>query len=452
MTHRAPVSGRLSGRALPASDGGFSLPARAALLLATAASLLLLSTVPLAAQDGAATPPDDPRWLPWVGCWEPAESSDPEGSEFLVCVTPDEGGVLVESFLGGEVVNSDRIVADASTRALSEGGCEGTTQALWSSDGHRAYLASDLVCGADARRATRGLFAMGADGMEWIEIQAMATGGSEPALSVRRFHPASRATLALHEHTAPGQGLGLAIQTSRQAASRPLEARALAETTRSVGTEATAALVVEMGHAFDLDARALRSLRSEGVPSEVIDMMVAVTWPDRFQITASHEAQEVRPQPASASRHTPDYRLWPSLHFGYFGSPLWFPYSPRYAWRYGYGYGYRFGGGWYGGGWYGGGWASGPRYIVVAPGGGMVSERGRLTDSGYAPPPSRAGNARPAARSGSQPAASPQSRPAASSAPASRPAASSAPPPAATSGGSTTGARPAQRRGSGGGE
>lgn len=411
--------------------------------------------------------PEDPRWLPWVGCWEPVDEDLGDGSELLICVTPAEDGVRIETFLNGVSVSEDPIVADGSLHPMAEGGCEGSRQASWSADGRRVFLASDLICGAEAQRATRGLFAMGADGLDWIEIQAMTTAaGASPALSVRRFQPASRATLARHDQVAPGSGLGLAIQTSRASAARAMDGAALAEASEAAGKEVTSALVVEMGHAYALDARTLRAYRDAGVDPQVLDMMIAMSWPDRFQITAYGSAQEVLPEPRP-DRGSPPYPggfvtqadLWcnPWAFGGCFALGTRFTYRRHLAWSYGsFGWGFGYGQGWdpFFGGW---GWSTGPRYVIVAPGGRTFSERGLLSDEGYRPPASRTNQARPAARSGTTSGSAAPTR--AAPAPAPRPATSTSPtaggappPPAATSGGATSGARPAQRRGSGGGE
>jgi hypothetical protein len=309
---------------------------------------------------------------------------------------------------------------------------------------------SDLVCGPDARRSTSGVFAMGADGFEWIEIQAISTAGDdEPFLSVRRFQAASRATLARPDREAPAADRALAIETSRRSAARALTGEALVEASRTAGAEVTTALVAEMGHGFDLDARALRAYRDQGVAPEVLDMMIAMTWPERFQVGIAGGVDQVAlaaptRDPRSETRTVRGYDAyactgwlgrcgrfdsWLALRYGVYGygySPLGYGYRP---------YGYS--------SW---GWYSGPRYIVVDPT-AQPRQRGTMTSEGYRPPSGSASpQARPANPRGTPQTRSAPSRPAASSAPAPRasppPASSSKPPP-----------RPAQRRtGGGGGE
>ncbi|CAN5661921.1 hypothetical protein BH23GEM11_BH23GEM11_02870 [soil metagenome] len=399
---------------------------------------------------------EDLRWLPWLGCWEPTDELATEGSELLVCITPDRDGARIESLVDGESMGAEFLAGDGSRQDASEGGCEGTRQARFADDGRRLFFLSDLECGLDARRTTRGVFAMGADGFEWIEIQAISAGeGDEPFLSVRRFQTASRATLARHERAEPATDRGLAIETARRSAARAMTAGALTEASDIAGPAVTAALVAEMGQGFDLDARALREYRNQGVAPEVLDMMIAMTWPDRFQVSVDGSVDAVEMARTTDPRYDDRYDArysrggYSSYHCtGWLGRcssfDAWLAY--RYG-GFGYGYGYAPRG--YGYQPYG--WYTGPRYIVVDPSGITGRQRGTMTSDGYRPDGgSGATQARPATTRGGtrpqgapRPATSPAPR-AAPSTPATRPTTSSAPP-------TRPPPRPAQRRGTGGG-
>jgi hypothetical protein len=218
------------------------------------------------------------------------------------------------------------------------------------------------------------------------------------------------------------------------------------EASSTVGDpEVTAALVAEMGHGFDLDARSLRNLPEPGGGPEVIDMMIAMTWPQRFQVAIDGSVDHA--SSAYDARDARDARTlapWPTRGYGvgitctgWFGrcssldGYLGYGY-PIYGFGYGYGYGYGYSPYAYSR-W---GWYTGPRYIVVGPG-AEPRPRGTMTPDGYRPPAGTASPPRPGARPGTT--AQPQSAP---------PAAQAAPPPTA---GSSTGSsapppRPAQRR------
>jgi len=399
---------------------------------------------------------EDLRWLPWLGCWEPTDELATEGSEFLVCITPDRDGVRVETLVDGESMGAEFLAGDGSRQDASEGGCEGTRQARFADDGRRLFVLSDLECGLDARRTTRGVFAMGSDGFEWIEIQSISAGeGDTPFLSVRRFQVASRATLARHERAEPATDRGLAIETARRSAARAMTAGALAEASDIAGPAVTAALVAEMGQPFDLDARALRDYRNQGVAPEVLDMMIAMTWPDRFQVGVDGSVDAVAMERTRDARYDDRYDArYATRGYSSFYCTGWLGRCSRVdawmAYRYG-GFGLGYGYGPIGYGYRPYGWYTGPRYIVIDPGSVQFRQRGTMTSDGYRPPSgSGTTQARPAAARGApQPQSAP--RPAAAPAPraspptpATRPTTS--PPPA-----TTPPPRPAQRRGTGGG-
>jgi hypothetical protein len=377
-----------------------------------------------------ATDIDDPRWLPWVGCWEPRGSSHMEGSDLVLCILPEGDGVTLTTWLDGEAIEVDLLRADVGPTAITEVACEGTRSLSWSADGARVFVEGSITCDPGGTRATRGVFSITDAGSTWVEIQALGfEDGVDPILSVRTFHPASPASLERNGLEAPMAEAFMTIRQARQQAARPLTDAAILEAQRRTGGSVTAALVVELGHPFALNTDRLRALRSGGVTPEVIDVMVAVTYPERFEIRADGMVGPVAPTPvAGAPRRPVSGGAW-----GY-GAPT---YRTRYGFGYGlfwdpylgYGYGYGVPG-------YGYGysspyrWYSGPAYIVVPPGEPSPS-RGTMTPTGYRP--SAPGASRPATSNSSGSEARP-SAPASSPPPAraTPPATQSSPPPASS--------------------
>lgn len=347
-------------------------------LLTTLLTLALGAPEPAPAPNGltdafAAPAAEDERWLPWLGCWEPTDAqAGDEGSELMVCFEPTEDGVRVLTLGDGELLGQERIVADGTSFPAADGGCEGTREARWSEDGRRAFILSDLRCAEGVERTTRGVFAMAHDGQEWLEIHGIRAADRDPTLAARAFRPASTASLERHGHTPPRDDRGLAIRTARMAASAPLDRVDLIEAVEVVGGDVTASLVAEMGEPWELDARTLRELDHAGVPGQVIDMLVAVSYPDRFVI----DAGEASPTPAAppqrgratawhGSMYGSSWRCsaWDRNCGGFlraFGVPVWGTPGPYYR-------GYRT-----------------PRTVVIQPGpigrGGTVSP-----GSGYRP-------------------------------------------------------------------
>jgi hypothetical protein len=370
-------------------------------LPALAAALALAVLAPNPSQAGMQQSAEDTRWLPWLGCWEPAAEPGEEGSEILVCIEALDDGVEISTWADGEVMGTEWIRADGRAQPALEGGCEGTREARWSADQRRVYILSELSCAEGVDRTTSGVLAITGDGQYWTEIHTVRSGEREPVLAVRSFQPAAQATLARHDHRLPESVTGreLAIRTSRMAASSPLAPRDVEEAVALGGGELASALVLEMGHGFDLDARTLRALVGAGVPEEVLDMMVAVTWPERFQVEAGQAELDTR---TAARDDRRAYRPWPgpAVAWGYgssfrsCGFGVRYCYDPFYHGLYSWGYAY-------GGGYWGPGWFPGNiRYVYVTP--PTVRDRGAVSPGGYTAPGSTGRTARPG-RAGSAP-------------------------------------------------
>lgn len=422
--------------------------------LRLALTLAFLLAVPTAAQAQAAAGMEDSRWLAWMGCWEATDAGEPDEDTLLVCFKPldQAAGVEIQTLVGGDVVAVEEIIADGQPIPAEDGGCTGDRTAHWSQDEARVFLGSELHCGEGVTRSTSGVMALARDGNEWLEIHAVQAGDGDPVLGVRRFVPASARTLEAQGVEPTGQDQQLAIRTARSVKSAPLDLNDVAEVVDVAGAPVARALIAEMGEPFHLTADDARELARQGVPGDVLDVMVAVSHPDRFEIAGgSWEAQEYAPQVEQQARAVapwgaprtirPAYSPWSPFPMGYYsrgsffyGSSYWDPF-----WG-----GYR-------------GWGPG-QVVVVQP--QIRDRRGSLSpDAGYTRPGSSTRSATPrgAQGAGSQ---APQSRPSTTRAPrgnqpsaSSRPTRTQATPQGARSSGSSDERRRAQPRnqGSGGG-
>ena len=248
--------------------------------------LVLTSAFMLLAIPAAAQAPD-PRWEPFLGCWElttdtvrggepgadvrerPLPSRSRAGGGPRVCVTrsPD-GGARFETTLPGQAPVADAIVADGTPRPLTDGGCRGTQRAEFSADGLRVFTRAELVCEGDPRpRAASGISLLTTGG-NWLDIRAVTIGGDE-TVRVRRYYPASSQSQSVARATLGASSLSLddVKEASAKVSSRALEAA-----------------LVETGAGYFLSARDLVALEEAGVPGGVIDVIVALSYPERFVI------------------------------------------------------------------------------------------------------------------------------------------------------------------------
>lgn len=285
-------------------------------------------------------------WTAWYGCWEASDTVDADES-FLVCFEPlaDGSGVEIRTVVEGEVVAVEQIVADGVPVPAEDGGCVGERSASWSADGHRVFVGSELVCGEGVTRRTSGVMALTRDGREWLEIHAVEAGDRDAALGVRRFVPAAPSTVAEYGIEPADRELGLAVRTARSARSAPLTPDAVAEVVEVAGAPVARALITELGHPFAMSTAMARDLLSRGVPADVLDVMVAVSYPERFEIAgtsweATEQERTIPTRQARAVAPWPDryayapwgYSPWRSSWYGGFHyDPFHFGYG-QYAW------------------------------------------------------------------------------------------------------------------------
>ena len=398
------------------------------------AAFFVLAGAPASLVGAVQDAPERDRWLPWIGCWEGAlQSGEAEDDRFLVCVDflDDEGGVELTTYQDATPISRETMRADGVPAPIEDGGCAGERSATWSQTGYRVYLDSELRCAAGVSRTTRGVLAFLPDGDGWIEVHSVRSGERDPVIGSRTFYPASSSTLAEVGVADPTGGIELAVHTSRSQAGGDLLPEEVVELVRRTGGGATGALLVERSEVFELDARTLRILSQEGVPEEVLDVMVALAYPDRFEIdgrepdlrtpaTPAMRATEraVAPWPGQARTRIGFFRGYSPWGAGFY-DPFWYDpfYSSNWGSRFGYGYpGYRH-----------------PRVIVVQP--PTVRDRGgRVSPSeGYRAGPEATRRATPSG-GGATPSSNRSPRPSATRTPSR--GTSPSPAPSASRGGS----------------
>ena len=296
------------------------------------------------------------RWLPFLGCWRPADERAPEQG-VLVCVVPaGANSARMMTMAGEQSVIDETFVADGVRRPVVEPGCRGTRTSDWSRRG-RLLSAADLACEGQPARNVSGLsfIALGGD---WVDIQAVTTGDRE-IVRVRRYRRTGElppdASLLTPQVTAR------ATQSLDAARLAPFTLDDVIEVSGKVSSGALEAAIVETQAIFPLNSRTLIALDDAGVADNVIDLMVAQTFPKQFQ---------VRRRGGGSSSGS-----WA----GYGGVGWdWYGFDPFYSYYAPVGYGYwnRFGDYYYGPG----------QGVFIVPGdGGLAApsgEHGRVVNGG----------------------------------------------------------------------
>jgi uncharacterized membrane protein YgcG len=262
---------------------------------------LLCVAVPLGAEASAAaaalanqgaTPRVDPRWTAWLGCWQqleetvkdqnvidPAKLDGPVTKGVVVCVTPGESAeaVRLSTIIEKQAALEDTIVADGASRIVDESGCSGSQIARWSENGRRLFARAELSCADGTKREISGLATI-APGPVWVDIQVVTTNRRE-TIRVRRYR---RSADHAYAKLTREQLAEAASAAQRQATTFTMNE--VKEATSQVAPSTLEAALIETNAGFPLNAKRLKELDAAGVPDRVLDLMIALSFPNRFVV------------------------------------------------------------------------------------------------------------------------------------------------------------------------
>lgn len=288
----------------------------------------------------------EPRWLPWLGCWELTvdvidNRQIEDTARRVVCVAPrlDGLGVNLTTHLDSQVIAQNTVVADGQERMLPETNCHGTQTASWSADGYRLYSSVTAACANEIERSLVGL-SMLVEGNRWIELQSVSIDdGNHRELLVRQYERvADTETLELG-FTPLDLGLAARAATARAAASGPLDVDDILEASDRTPVEIVEAAILESNSLFALDSRALIRLADAGVEDRVIDLMVAVSYPDQFVVDSGRASGGGGGYAGYGGYIRPYYGYYAGSCWGPYYGPMYGPYGPGCDFRspsYGY--------------------------------------------------------------------------------------------------------------------
>ena len=254
------------------------------------------SAAPVGARPGQPAVPADSPWLPWLGCWQLVEETaaptgQPGGmSRFadrvVVCLTPsaaDSGRVEVTTIADGELVLVETLLADGAQHPVEETACTGWRRSTWSGDRARLFARAELACDDQETRRVSGVGLM-TNSTTWLDIQ-LVNSGRRGEVTVRRYRRASESTTVDAGATPlPADVLDRALAAARLVSTAELSVNDVIEAGAAVNSAVVEAMLVETRASFALDRSALIRLDDSGVPAEVIDLMVALSFPDEFVV------------------------------------------------------------------------------------------------------------------------------------------------------------------------
>jgi hypothetical protein len=286
----------------------------------------------------ALTLPVDARqinpWKAFLGCWTPSDEIPGDG---VLCFREAGDGVDVFRVVAGEATSTERLIADGQPRNVPNDDCAGTRAVDFSSDGRRAFTRSELACAGETRSSS-GLMAFVAP-TRWIDARSIGIGGEQVAL-LQEYSPVSPEWFidaGIPDPLDRDRGTVLAM---RVRAAGPIGTREVQEAVSRVGADAVELWVAVQPSEFDFNGDQIVRLVDGGVPESVIDVMVAVSYPDRFVLSLDGPAAVAPAAVADIERNPPGVRYFtpyrglyrndmfdpfflPRFHtYGAFGFPL----------------------------------------------------------------------------------------------------------------------------------
>ena len=238
---------------------------------------LLLAASPAAAQAASSPLPSDSRWAPWLGCWSPV-SLQRTTQDVQVCILPtdDLTGVRMATFAADQSVLEEPVVADGAPHAVTEGNCEGRRQTQWARSGARLLTTTELECEGQLAQQTSGLSTLVSTN-QWLDIQVSGPAGRE-SVRIRRY---------VRSGENPPSGVAAATRAlppPPDVATPTLTFDDVIEAAGSVSQKAVEAWLVETEPQVTVNRQALRKMSEARVPEPVIDLLVALAYPRRFEV------------------------------------------------------------------------------------------------------------------------------------------------------------------------
>ena len=250
----------------------------------TRSAFLILSATLLAPPSVRAQAPSvvqpaattDQRWSGWLGCWTPAATGRADAAT-QVCIvpSPDGRGVRMLTFAGDTEVLDEMMVADGSPRPAPEKGCTGERSVHWATQGTRLFSSSNLTCTGEPELRTSGILTLVAAD-RWMDVQVVVTGGREQ-VRTRRFWRSS---------VAPPAAVASFVKslTPGREAVRGPSAGDVIEASANVASVGVEAWLAESGARVPIDRHVLVQLSNAHVSANVIDLMIALAFPKKFEV------------------------------------------------------------------------------------------------------------------------------------------------------------------------
>lgn len=210
----------------------------------------------------------------WLGCWRLED--DLAGTGARLCVTPEKNGVRLQTIAGTHRGTDEVIIPDGVTRPILDAECTGSERAEWSRNGLRVFRTTEVTCKAESPRTIRGVAFLAA-GPTLINVQQVSGQGTTPTVRVQRYRRAMNQALADGTMAARPRNASAPIDPT-------WTVEDVIEASQKLPAEALQGALIDVRQKFNVNRRTLLAMDDAGVPDSVIDLLVALTFPNRFVV------------------------------------------------------------------------------------------------------------------------------------------------------------------------
>jgi hypothetical protein len=276
-------------------NGGCARKAYSALSL-----VVLLLLFPGFSQSQTNTADAKSSLKPWVGVWTFNDDAalkvvGDSNQKTIVEIMPlsDGKGLEITRKEATQPEVKEWLVLDGTKRPVDASNCTGWQTARWIPEAGIIFSSSEMNCKEAGAFSTSNLkIIVAADKM--VDILSLKSGG-QTKLATRR--------LVLERELVPAGGSepAYANTVERIAAAAPWKLDRIVQLSKTMDTQLLEAALVEKNVTLDLNsAAAIKDLNKTKLPNEVIDLLVALAFPDKFHIERNGKV-ELKPWIASSS-------------------------------------------------------------------------------------------------------------------------------------------------------
>jgi hypothetical protein len=272
------------------------------------------------------------------GQWVQAQGITINGNSSVYVAQFRESGIAVEGVIGDALMELPVLDANGERMSPPRAGCTGTESVTRSPDRTRVTVKSDYRCENGLHRVADAEMIRTTDG-RWVR--------------------------------ADGQSVPFGTVSSRAVAGAPVSVDDVLEVATIADVAVSEAWLTSRGQGFELSGKQLVQVADAGMPSRIIDMMVAMSNPDKFALRRNTANADREQQVATRSRRlgADDCFINSRYCYGMMGLNWLYGADRYYGWNmYGYNNGLFFGNQFgYGNGYWGPGYYSGNTPVIIIP-------------------------------------------------------------------------------------